>query len=43
MGRRFGFLVEAHIGGLGQPLRRDLVQVLQRSEGPAVEQVGFQI
>jgi hypothetical protein len=31
--------VEAHISGLGQPLCRNLIQVLQRSEGAAVEQV----
>jgi len=32
-------MMEAHVGGLGQPLHSDLIQVLQRSERPAVEQV----
>src|SRR5215467_16081921 len=31
--------MEANIGGLNQPLRCDLIQVLERSEGPTVEQV----
>src|SRR6516162_2313913 len=31
--------MEAHVGGLSQPLCRDLIQVLQGSEGPAIEQI----
>src|SRR5215831_17771414 len=31
--------MEADIGGLSQPLHRDLIQVLERSEGPTVKQV----
>ena len=42
-GPPFGFPVNAHIGGLGEPLCCDLVQVLQRSERAAVEQVLFEI
>ena len=35
----FDLMMEANIGGLSQPLGRDLIQVLERSEGPTVEQV----
>jgi hypothetical protein len=38
-GPGFDFMVEANIGGLSQPLGRDLIQVLERSKGPTVEQV----
>src|SRR5438552_6533067 len=33
------FVVEAQVGGAGQPVGRDLLQMLERGEGPAVEQV----
>jgi hypothetical protein len=42
-GPALGFPVQAHVGGVGKPECRSLVQVLQRSERAAVEQVGFDI
>jgi hypothetical protein len=35
--------VDPHIGSLGEPTLRHFVQMLQRRECPAVQQVGFQI
>src|SRR5580700_10997566 len=35
--------MDAHIGGFGEPAHRHLVQVLQRGEGAAIQQVGFHI
>jgi len=32
-----------HVGDVGKPECRSLVEVLQRSEGAAVEQVGFDV
>jgi hypothetical protein len=34
-----GFLVDAQVRGVGQPVGCDLVQMLERSERPAIEQV----
>src|SRR2546426_7354057 len=42
-GRPGGLWRDASGGGVGQPVCRGLVQVLQRSKGTAVEQVLFQI
>jgi hypothetical protein len=35
--------VQAHVGDLGEPEGRGLVEMLQRSERAAVEQVGFDV
>ena len=42
-GPALGFPVQADVGDLGKPESRCLVEVLQRREGAAVEQVGFQV
>ena len=38
-----GLAMHAHVGDLGQPMNRHFVEVFQRAEGSAVEQVGLGI
>ena len=35
--------MDSHVSGLGQPAHGCLVQLLERSEGAAIQQVGFQV
>jgi hypothetical protein len=35
--------VDAHVGGFSEPAHRHLIQVVQRREGAAIQQVGFHI
>jgi len=42
-GPALGFPVQVHVGDVGKPECRGLVEMLQRSERAAVEQVGFEI
>jgi hypothetical protein len=38
-GSALGLAVDAHVGGRGQPVGRDLVQVIEGAEGAAIEQI----